>query len=215
MKKMILNLVVWKKSMWLVLACLVLGTIPNAALAGQTQECTIDLSKTASPTTALVGDTVVYTMTVTVVNPGGCGPISQVVLTDPLPSEMTFVGLGGDATDCTEASGTITCDFGGGNFTTTFTAEVEVNGGEGTTVNNLATVDYDFDGQPGTITADADVQILEAPTPSPSPTPIPPPSVDFLEGSGCSLNLGAQASPFFSYGLAMLAALGMLRIKKK
>jgi uncharacterized repeat protein (TIGR01451 family) len=213
MKKRIAHLISWKKSTWVALACLALGTIPNGTLSGQTQECTIDLSKTASPTVASVGDTVVYTMTVTVVNPGGCGPIDEVVLTDPLPSEMTFVGLGGDATDCTEASGTITCDFGGGNFTTTFTAEVEVNGGEGTTVTNTATVDYVDDSGPAFIEDSADVQILEAPTPS--PTPIPPPNTLFFEGSGCSLNLGAQASPFFSYGLAMLAALGLLRIKKK
>jgi uncharacterized repeat protein (TIGR01451 family) len=174
------------------------------------------LDKTADVTTASVGDTVIYTMTVTVVNPGGCGPIDLVVLTDPLPSEMTFVALGGDSADCTEASGTITCDFGGGNFTTTFTVEVEVNGGEGTTVPNTATVNYEFDGQPNTLTDSVDVQILVTPTPPPTPTPVPPPvGVPELEGSGCSLHLGAQAAAAFPYGMgsAMLAAALILRSK--
>jgi uncharacterized repeat protein (TIGR01451 family) len=172
--------------------------------------------------TAFVGDTVNYTITVEELS--DCDA-DNVTLTDTLPTEVTFVPplTGTDAGDCSEAGGVVTCDFGTlAAATRTFAVQAQVNGGEGTTVTNTTTVATTTTPEdiPGNNQSSASFQVL-APTPTPipipTPTPVPPLNPPLIEGSGCSLHLGAHASPFSFYGMgsALLAALWVLRAKNQ
>ena len=66
----------------------------------------VAITKTANPTVVSYGDTVTYTLTAKNFGPGTA---QNVVVTDALPSGVSFVSA--DA-PCANASGTVTCQLG-------------------------------------------------------------------------------------------------------
>jgi uncharacterized repeat protein (TIGR01451 family) len=191
-----------------------LWAVPHTVFA----QCQPDIvvTKTADVSTALVGDTVTYTITVEQVVPN-CSA-DNVTLSDTLPTEVAIASpIGGpDAGDCTEFAGGFNCNFGTLTVESRqITVTVQVTGGEGTTVDNLAsattsTIEPDLTNNEDT----ASFQVV-APTPVPTPTPVPPVGVPELEGSGCALNLGATgaSASFYGLGSVLLAAALILRSK--
>ncbi|MCC6856557.1 MAG: DUF11 domain-containing protein [Microbacteriaceae bacterium] len=124
------------------------------------------ITKTISQETVARGDNATFTISVT-----NRGPSTAVgiVVTDPLPSALNFVGAAGTDWTCTHASGTVTCELGvplvvGG--TASFELVATVVGAEGTSFTNTATVEL-----PGGLGVDSDPTdtaggaIPEAPTP--------------------------------------------------
>ncbi len=73
--------------------------------------CAVDLAitKSASPDPVAVGETLTYTLTVTNNGPDGA---TSVVVTDPLPSQVTFQGAVPIQGTCSEAGGTVSCNIG-------------------------------------------------------------------------------------------------------
>jgi uncharacterized repeat protein (TIGR01451 family) len=69
-------------------------------------EADVAVGKTASPATAVPGENETYTLTV---KNNGPSPASEAKVTDPLPSELSFVSAD---PGCTFAGGTVTCAAG-------------------------------------------------------------------------------------------------------
>lgn len=131
-----------------------------------------DLALTKSHTgTFTAGDNAAYT--VTVVNNGPSDtPTDDVTVTDTLPSGMTYVpaGSGGTGWTCSEASGTVTCDYApalaNGATAPTLTVNVAIAADKEGSVTNTATVSSvtddpdpsnDTDTDTTTIAAEADI----------------------------------------------------------
>jgi uncharacterized repeat protein (TIGR01451 family) len=95
--------------------------------------------KTAAPSpTVADGDTIAYTLTVT---NNGPATATNVVVTDPLPTDVTYISV--NTTACSEAGGTVTCLLGtmanAGNATVTILTLAAAPG----TAINTATVSAD------------------------------------------------------------------------
>jgi uncharacterized repeat protein (TIGR01451 family) len=97
--------------------------------------------KTAAPSpTVADGDTLAYTLTVT---NSGPATATNVVVTDPLPTDVTYISVNTTAGTCSEAGGTVTCLLGtmanAGNATVTILTLAAAPG----TAINTATVSAD------------------------------------------------------------------------
>lgn len=81
------------------------------------KEADLALSKVDAQDPVIVGEPIVYTVTV---SNSGPDPSQNVVLTDTLPSGVSFVSATPDQGTCGEASGVVTCNLGdllnGGNI---------------------------------------------------------------------------------------------------
>ncbi len=128
------------------LQCWTLGLFPTVCSDGG-GPCTADVavSGTASPTPALSGRDLTYTITVTnnraiLANP--------VVLTNVLPAGVTFASAIATQGSCTFTNGTVLCNFGSLNRGTVAGATIVVQPGSAGNVTNLFTV--------GTAGVDAD-----------------------------------------------------------
>jgi CSLREA domain-containing protein len=97
----------------------------------------LSITKSDSPDPVLVGG--LLTTTLTVDNDGPEDAVA-VVVTDSLPSEVSFDSASSSQGSCTESSGTVTCDLGdlaaGDSATVTITATADAEG----TVTNSASV---------------------------------------------------------------------------
>jgi uncharacterized repeat protein (TIGR01451 family) len=122
-------------------AALLVGLIALAggasAMVGST---TLTITKTASVSSVVQGGSITYT--ITVANPSaGVNDASNVVVTDPLPSQVDYTSSTGG---CTNGNGnqkdTVTCNLGtllsGGSTAVTITAKTSSSG----TASNTATV---------------------------------------------------------------------------
>jgi len=100
-------------------------TSNNSATATTTVNPAIDLAvtKTDSPDPVTVGNNLTYT--VVVVN-NGPSPASNVVLTDPLPANVSFVSANSTQGACSQASGTVTCNIGAMNSGAAVTVTIMV-----------------------------------------------------------------------------------------
>jgi len=100
--------------------------LSNVDIFGQlidvaTQVADISVSKTAVPNPVTAGSNLTYT--ITVVNHGPDNAI-DVILSDILPSGVSFVSVTSSQGTCTQASGTVTCDIG--NMTNAATVMVSI-----------------------------------------------------------------------------------------
>jgi len=101
--------------------------------------------KTATPSpTVASGDTLTYTLQVTNNGPASA---TDVTVTDPLPSDVTFLSVNTTAGTCSEAGGTVTCLLGtmaaSPNPTDTATVTILTLAGAPGVVTNTATVSAD------------------------------------------------------------------------
>ncbi|MGB3736334.1 MAG: isopeptide-forming domain-containing fimbrial protein, partial [Ilumatobacter sp.] len=101
----------------------------------------LTIRKTIDQSSIARGDDARYTISVT-----NTGPSTAVgvIVTDPLPSALTFVRASGTDWTCSEASRTVTCELGvplSVGSTATFELVATVVGAEGTSFTNTATVD--------------------------------------------------------------------------
>jgi fimbrial isopeptide formation D2 family protein/uncharacterized repeat protein (TIGR01451 family) len=69
----------------------------------------VSVTKTADKTQYNGGDTVTYTLTA---HNAGPATAAGVVVTDPLPGAVTFASVSPGSPECTQTSGTVTCDVG-------------------------------------------------------------------------------------------------------
>ncbi|WP_345528230.1 isopeptide-forming domain-containing fimbrial protein [Nocardioides endophyticus] len=88
----------------------------------------VSVTKTADGTEYVGGDTVTYTL---VARNAGPSTAQSVTLTDPVPSNLTFVSVAPGAPTCTQAAGTVSCSFGSlePGAERTVTIQATVNGG--------------------------------------------------------------------------------------
>jgi uncharacterized repeat protein (TIGR01451 family) len=101
------------------------------------EQADLEISKADSPDPVTVGDNLTYTITVTNRGPD---PATNVVVTDTLPSGVTFVSA---SPGCVHAAGVVTCNLGniptGGSVAITIVVTVTAPG----TISNTATVTSD------------------------------------------------------------------------
>jgi len=157
----------------------VTATTPDSNPANNTDTAPVVVSpkadlaivKSASPTAAIPGDNVTYTLVVTNNGPSTATGVS---ISDPLPSGVTFVSAD---SGCTFASGTITCTIGTLAKSATATKHFVVKVADATTgtVHNVATVSgttpdpnpaNDSDDADVTVTPSADVALAKSASPT-------------------------------------------------
>ncbi len=97
--------------------------------------------KTATPSpTVADGDTLVYTLAVT---NNGPSTATNVIVTDPLPSDVTYLSVNTNLGTCSEADGTVTCLLGTMTNGGTATITILTLAGAPGTATNTATVSAD------------------------------------------------------------------------
>jgi uncharacterized repeat protein (TIGR01451 family) len=80
----------------------------NTAVTSPSQ-ADLSISKSASPDPVNQGDTLVYTLTVANNGPAAA---ASVVVTDPLPTAVTYISSSATQGTCSQAAGTVTCNIG-------------------------------------------------------------------------------------------------------
>ena len=151
----------------------VTATSTDANTSNDTSSTTVEfgksnlqVSKTTSKTTLQLGEEFSYTITLS--NPyNGTNPTVKarnVVLTDTLPSEISFVSLS-DTSWCSESDGTITCSGSdldvGSEMSVTITVKASSGG---TDIKNTASADADssnYIALPTTSSASVDVELAD------------------------------------------------------
>ncbi|MDW8328439.1 MAG: right-handed parallel beta-helix repeat-containing protein [Candidatus Bipolaricaulota bacterium] len=156
-------------------------TDPNPANNSDSENTTVtpvaDLSVTKSDSPDPVNATQNITYTLTVTN-NGPSPATNVVLTDTLPSSVTFVSVTPGTPTCAHSAGTVTCNLGslanGGSATVTIV--VTTTGASVPSVSNTVSVSAaEFDPTPANNTATvsttvnpaADLSVTKSDTPDP------------------------------------------------
>jgi uncharacterized repeat protein (TIGR01451 family) len=95
------------------------------------------ITKSGSPDSVTVGGTLTYTIEVT---HNGIADATGVVVTDPLPANVTFVSA---SPACSEAGGTVTCALGTLTDGATSSVTITVTADEAGAITNTASVDAD------------------------------------------------------------------------
>ena len=88
----------------------------------------LSISKSASATAVTVGDGLTYTLDIANAGPSGIDS-GYFTVTDTLPPEVTFLSFGAVSTDiiCSEAGGTVTCNYNGSPISPPYNASIEIN----------------------------------------------------------------------------------------
>ena len=152
----------------------------NTVTATTTVNPAADLVVTKSdfPDPVLVGDTLTYTVTVTNNGPSNA---TGVVLTDTLPTDVTFPSAVTTQGSCNYASGSVTCllgDLGSGASATVTITVTPAEGASGSTITNKANVTSEVsdpdagnnsanEGTKVQIPAEADLSVVKSDTPDP------------------------------------------------
>jgi uncharacterized repeat protein (TIGR01451 family) len=118
------------------LAALIVGLLGGAASAavGST-DLSMTNADTADPVT--VGDTFAYVLTVKNV---GANDAGDVITTDTLPGQVSYVSATPSAGTCQKSGSKITCDLGQVNSTASATVTITVKASKSGTVSNTATL---------------------------------------------------------------------------
>jgi uncharacterized repeat protein (TIGR01451 family) len=137
-----------------VLAVLVLMTGPGVAAAaiGPTD---LVLTKSDSADPAVQGDN--FTYTIQVLNQGA-NDASAVVVTDTLPSRVSYVSSSATAGSCQRGGSTVTCDLGQVNAGVTVTASIVVKAQKKGTASNTASLTSVDDSIPATAANNQDTE---------------------------------------------------------
>jgi uncharacterized repeat protein (TIGR01451 family) len=123
-------------------------------------EADLSVSKTDEDNSVLVGDDIVYTI---IVENDGPGDATGVELTDDVPALTSFVSAIATQGDCSEASGSVTCDLGdlasGASATITLTVLADEPG----EVTNTAAVSANEHDPDETNNSDTESTIIQGP----------------------------------------------------
>lgn len=119
------------------LVAIVLGPIGGASAVVGPTDLTLTKSDSADPVT--VGDN--FTYTVQVNNTGaGANDAADVVVTDTLPSRVSFVSATASSGTCQRTGSTVNCSLGQVNAGTNATATIVVKASKSGTASNTASV---------------------------------------------------------------------------
>jgi uncharacterized repeat protein (TIGR01451 family) len=136
-------------------------------------EADLSLTKTASAGPIYTGDSFTYTLEVENL---GEDPAEQVVVTDDLPDDVTFISASGNGWDCNQNAGMVTCTRESLAVGTAADIVIEVTASNAGTIQNTASVTsetLDNNGANNSDSADvtviplADLAITKAASPSP------------------------------------------------
>ncbi len=139
----------------------------------------LEISKTASPDRVTVGSDIIYSL---LVENNGPGNATNVKASDPLPAGVSFKAAG-SSPNCSEAAGTVTCNFGVITVGDIDTATIVVSATTAGIKSNTATVDgAEPDSTPANNSSTASTQVNAAPsattTTTTTPTTTTPPTPD-------------------------------------
>jgi uncharacterized repeat protein (TIGR01451 family) len=142
----------------------------------------LTITKTGSPDPVVVDQNITYTITV---NNAGPSDAQDVVVTDTLPSGVTFVSTSGCAGD---PNGVPTCNLGtitaGGSKQYTVTVTVKTST-TGTITNNVSVSSSTTDPTPGNNTASAETTVSDTTVPVPVPSMNELGMIIFILLAGC------------------------------
>jgi uncharacterized repeat protein (TIGR01451 family) len=120
-----------------ILVILLIGSAPKAAAIVGATDLSLTKSDSADPVT--VGDN--FTYTIQVRNPAATGnDASNVVVTDTLPSQVSFISATPSSGTCTKSGSKVTCELGTVLTNTTATVTIVVKASKSGTASNTATV---------------------------------------------------------------------------
>jgi uncharacterized repeat protein (TIGR01451 family) len=140
----------------------------------------LTITKTGSPDPVVVDQNITYTITV---NNAGPSDAQNVVVTDTLPSGVTFVSTSGCAED---PNGVPTCNLGtitaGGSKQYTVTVKTSTTG---TITNNVSVSSSTTDPTPGNNTASAETTVSDTTVPVPVPSMNELGMIIFILLAGC------------------------------
>jgi len=109
----------------------------------------LSITKEADPSLVQVGQSITYTLVITNTGPSIA---TGVIMTDTLPTEVTFVSANTDQGDCAEQAGTVTCDLGtissGARVTVTIVVNVSESNTEGVIINSVEVTGNEHDPDP-------------------------------------------------------------------
>ena len=185
----------------------------NLAVLYTTAAADLEIAKTSSAATAVVGDQITYTLTVT--NNGPSDATTATVI-DDLPDAVTYVSATPSQGSCVEASSVVTCNLGNLALDATATIQIVVTvNAEGTVQNSASVSATEFDPTPANSTAVADVAVgpnatavpTAAPTPAATPAQLPETGGTNESGAGLPwialLALGALGIVAATGGMAL------------
>jgi uncharacterized repeat protein (TIGR01451 family) len=149
------------------LAALVVGLIGGASGAGAAVGAT-DLSLTKSDTAdpVTVGDTFGYVIAVK--NEGATNDAGDVMVTDTLPSQVSYVSATPSAGTCQKAGSTVTCDLGQINASASASVTITVKAAKNGTASNTATLTSADDTNPAN-NLDTETTVINKKTATPKP----------------------------------------------
>jgi uncharacterized repeat protein (TIGR01451 family) len=116
-------------------ACVILGLVGGASAAVGTTDLSMTKTDTADPVT--VGDSFGYVLTV---KNEGANDAADVITTDTLPSQVSYVSATPSAGTCQKAGSTITCDLGQVNSAASATVTITVKASRSGTASNTASL---------------------------------------------------------------------------
>lgn len=127
------------------------------------------LTKTASPTPAISGQALTYTLRVT--NAGAAGA-TNVTVTDVLPASVTFVSANTATGNCSQAAGTVTCNLGALNSGGVVDVTIIVVPNAAGLISNTATVTAaEVDAFPASNQSTLATPVVAAPAPAGTDVP--------------------------------------------
>jgi uncharacterized repeat protein (TIGR01451 family) len=116
-------------------ACLIVGLVGGASAAVGSTDLSMTKTDTADPVT--VGDSFAYVLTV---NNKGANDAGDVITSDTLPSQVSYVSATPSAGTCQKAGSKITCDLGQVNSMTAATVTITVKASRSGTASDTASL---------------------------------------------------------------------------
>jgi uncharacterized repeat protein (TIGR01451 family) len=153
------------------MACLIVGLIGGASGAGAAVGST-DLSLTKADTADPVtdGDTFAYVITV---RNEGANDAADVIATDNLPSQVSYVSSTSTAGSCQRAGNKVTCDLGQLNATGSASVTITVRAKSSGTASNTASLTSSDDTNPAN-NLDTETTVINKKPGNPKPKPKKP-----------------------------------------
>lgn len=119
------------------LVALALGMIGGTGASAAVGATDLSMTKTDSADPVTVGDTFAYVLTV---KNGGANDAGDVITTDTLPSQVSYVSATPSAGTCQKAGGKITCDLGQVNSGASASVTIAVKASKSGTASNTASL---------------------------------------------------------------------------